>query len=231
MGFDWDAECENLYRTFLQSPEGSDSNRAASSLLLRLDKKRRDGWSEVVQTIDFSHSGRKAWSILNNPTGRSRRSPCHCAISANVIASQLIRNGRYEGIDRESSRLMSQEVSDLWRATPTSQVNISESCTSQEFAAALKHLKPGKAPGPDSIRPELITRAGAALKSWLCGFLSSCLHHLKISKVWRRALVVVISRPKKPVEDPKSYRPISLLCFLYRILERLIHTRVEPIVD
>ena len=33
------------------------------------------------------------------------------------------------------------------------------------------------------------------------------------------------------MEDPKSYRPISLLCVPYKILERLIYTRVEPIVD
>ena len=39
----------------------------------------------------------------------------------------------------------------------------------------LQHLKPGKAPGADSICPELIFHAGAALKSWLCDFLSSCL--------------------------------------------------------
>ena len=51
----WDAECKNLYRTFQQSPEESDSNRAATALLLRLDKKCRDRWSEAVQTIDFSH--------------------------------------------------------------------------------------------------------------------------------------------------------------------------------
>ena len=73
--------------------------------------------------------------------------------------------------------------------------------------------------------------AGTALKSWLRGFLSSCLRQLKISKVWRRALVVAIPKPKKPVEDPKSYRPISLLCVLYKILERLIYARIEPIVD
>ena len=42
---------------------------------------------------------------------------------------------------------------------------------------------------------------------------------------------MAIPKPKKPVKIPKSYRPISLLCFLYRILERLIHARVEPIVD
>ena len=40
----------------------------------------------------------------------------------------------------------------------------------------------------------------------------SCLRHLKILKVWRRALVVVISKPTKPVEHLKSYCPTS--CFV-----------------
>ena len=43
----WDAECKNLYRTFVQSPEGSDSNRAATALLFRLDKKCRNRWNEA----------------------------------------------------------------------------------------------------------------------------------------------------------------------------------------
>ena len=68
----WDAECESLYKTFLQSPQGDDLNLAATGLLAKLDKKRRDRWSEAVRSIDFSQSSRKAWSILNNLTGRSR---------------------------------------------------------------------------------------------------------------------------------------------------------------
>ena len=167
---------------------------------------------------------------MNNLTGRSRRSPRHCAVSANAIASVLVNNGKYEDIDRKSSQLVSQEVFDLWRAS-TSAGNVCESFTSSEFAAALKHLKPGKAPGPHSICPELLLHAGAALKSWLCGFLSSCLLHLKIPKICRRALVVAIPKPMKPIEDPKSYRPISLLCVPYKILESLIYTRIESIVD
>ena len=35
----------------------------------------------------------------------------------------------------------------------------------REFAAALQHLKSGKAPEPDSICSEFILHAGAALKS------------------------------------------------------------------
>ena len=169
---------------------------------------------------------------MNNLTGRSRHSPRHCLVSANAIASQLVRNGKYEAVDRKSSRLVFQEVSDLWRATTPDAVNISDNFSQRKFSVALQHLKPGKAPGPDSICPELILHAGAALKSWLRDFLSFCLRRLKIPKIWRRALAVAIPKPGKPGGgDPKSYRPISLRCVPYKILERLIYARVEPLVD
>ena len=45
------------------------------------------------EDIKFSHSSRKAWSILNNLSGRSRHSSCHCPVSADAIASKLVRNG------------------------------------------------------------------------------------------------------------------------------------------
>ena len=194
----WDAECELLYKTFLQSPQEDDSSLAATALLAKLDRKRKYRWSEAVQSIDFSHSSRKAWNTLSNLIGRSRHSPRHCPVSTDVIASQLVRNGKYEAVDRKSSRLVSQEVSDLWRATTPNAVNICDNFSQRVFAAALQHLKPGKAPGPDFIFPELILHAGAALKSWLRHCLSSCLRRLKIPKIWRRALVVASQNQRSP---------------------------------
>ena len=122
-------------------------------------------------------------------------------------------------------------MSDIWRATTPNPVNISDNFSQREFTAAVQHLKSGKAPGPDSIFPELILHAGTALKSWLREFLSSCLRRLKIPNIWKRALVVAIQKPAKPVGDPKSYRSISLLCVPYKILERLIYARVESLID
>ena len=87
----WDAECESLFQVFIQSPPGAESNGAASALLDRLDKKRREKWNEAVQSIDFTHSSRKAWNIINNLTGRSRQRPGHCPVSANSIAAQLVK--------------------------------------------------------------------------------------------------------------------------------------------
>ena len=68
-------------------------------------------------------------------------------------------------------------------------------------------------------------------ESWFCHFLNSCMRQLKFPKIWRRALVVAIPKPEKPLGDPKSYRPISLLCVPFKILERLIYARVETITD
>jgi len=54
---------------------------------------------------------------------------------------------------------------------------------------------------------------------------------LKFPKIWRRALIVAIPKPEKPLWDPKSYRPISLLCVPFKILERLTYALVHPIID
>ena len=59
----WDAECESLHKNVLQSPQGDESKFGCTALLAKLDRKRRDRWTEAVQNIDFSHSSRKAWSI------------------------------------------------------------------------------------------------------------------------------------------------------------------------
>ena len=89
----WDAECESLYKTFLQYPQGDDSSLSATTLLSKLDRKRRNRWSEAVRSIDFSHSSRKALSIFNNLTGRSRPSPRHCPVSADTMHLSWLEMG------------------------------------------------------------------------------------------------------------------------------------------
>ena len=133
-------QCESLFRTFLQSLLGNKSSLAATALLAKLDRNRIYCWSEAVRSIDFSHSIRKAWSILRNFTGMSRHSSRHFPVSTNAIASQPVRNGKYEAVDRKSSRLVSQEVSDIWRATTPHPVNISDTFSQKKFIAALQHL-------------------------------------------------------------------------------------------
>ena len=119
---------------------------------------------QSIRIINFLRSCRKAWSILNNFTGRSRNYFRHFFLSADGIAFQLVRNERYEAIECKLSWIGSQQVSYLWRATAPNPVNISDTFSQREFTAALQHIKPGNALGPDSICIELIIHVGATLK-------------------------------------------------------------------
>ena len=102
----WDKECETLYRSFTRAPVGTSSDRAASSLLTRLQQKH-ERWKEAVNSIDFAHSSRKVWRTINKHTGRSGCSSRLCPVSANSIASQLVKNRAHKTSDPLGSSINS----------------------------------------------------------------------------------------------------------------------------
>ena len=54
---------------------------------------------------------------------------------------------------------------------------------------------------------------------------------LTVPKIWRKAKLLAILKPGKDPAQPKSYRPISLLCHTYKLYERLILNRLSPVVE
>ena len=65
----------------------------------------------------------------------------HCPVPVNAIAAQLLRNGKYVEADRESTRLVSKEVSDRWRIPKATPVTIYGSRVCSRF----QNTKLGKA--------------------------------------------------------------------------------------
>ncbi|KAJ3584779.1 hypothetical protein NHX12_015274 [Muraenolepis orangiensis] len=110
-------------------------------------------------------------------------------------------------------------------------VDMSGQFTTAERRAAIGNLRQGKSPGHDNIHPEFVTHQSETTSAWLCSFFSSCFQRSKLPKTWRRAAVIALLKPGKTAEDPKAYRPISLLCVPFKILERMILSRIEPVVD
>ena len=54
---------------------------------------------------------------------------------------------------------------------------------------------------------------------------------LRLPKVSRRADIIAVLKPNKSADDPKNYRPISLLRAPLKLLERLLLSRLDPVID
>ena len=151
-------------------------------------------------------------------------------MTANSIAAQLVQNGSFPNHDREFTRQVSKEYTSLWRAQSVD-TDLARDFSYEELTIALTHLRHGKAPGPYNIYAEFLIHAGDRAKEWLRKFFNKCLQTCKLPRIWRRATVIAILKPNKPKDDPKSYRPISLLCIPYKIVERLIYNRISSVID
>ena len=53
----------------------------------------------------------------------------------------------------------------------------------------------------------------------------------RFPKLWRKSKVIAILKPGKYSSIPESYEPISLLCHTYKLLERMILNRLNPITE
>ena len=143
----WDEECEDLLFAHKDANSNEERDTAGSDLHNRLNEKRRERWTDMVESIVFTHSSRRAWHTIKL-TGRINTSP-PCPITANSIATTLVRNGRFPNAGMTFARQTNSNVHKLRRA-PSVDSNLSGELSPEEMKTALKHLKSGKSPGLDN---------------------------------------------------------------------------------
>ena len=226
----WDEECETYALLHDNATSYEESQEAATALLNHLDNRRREKWIEETENINFTHSSRQAWSKLNRLTGNVKPFTSQAPVKANDIANNLINNGKFNKPNKEFTFKINRHLKDAWN-TPSADQDLCSDFSMAEVKSAIATLKQNKAPGPDSLHPEFFQHLPESTLLWLKNIFNMCLRTVKIPKIWRTAKIVAILKPNKPAEDPKSYRPISLLCVSFKLLERLILNRIYDTVD
>ena len=82
--------------------------------------------------------------------------------------------------------------------------------------------KPKKTVGIDDVLVEQLKHVGPRAHIWLHSMLNLCFTGNCFLKVWRPTISIAMLKPWKDSAIPKNYRPISLLCPMYKLCERLI---------
>jgi hypothetical protein len=85
-----------------------------------------------------------------------------------------------------------------------------------------------KASGEDGLTARILRVAFPVMAEIVTTLFNECWRRARIPKGWKNAVVVPLLKIRdKDKSDPKSYRPISLLPVLSKVLEYLICVRLR----
>jgi hypothetical protein len=102
--------------------------------------------------------------------------------------------------------------------------------STSEVEAAIKKLKPMKAPGVDGVCGELIQYGGEAAKHGIHKICQRAWEEETFPEIWTKSIIITI--PKKgDLQLCENYRTISLVTHASKILLEIIRRRLKPHVE
>lgn len=101
-----------------------------------------------------------------------------------------------------------------------------------ELAAAFKRLKSRKSPGMDGFTGEMCKCVWNSIPEYMHVLYERCVNDGYFPSEWKCArIVVLLKSPDKIRSNPRSYRGISLLPVLGKVLERVMIERLLEVVE
>ena len=224
-------ESKEIYEMYIDAynkdPFSDKTVQLGEDLILLLANERSERWKELITSTDLTHNSKKAWKITKKLNSEKCTQARVAAVNPNQVANHLLQNGkppnREKGHQKRLRTKMDQAIAEC-----DDQL---EEFSLSELRNTLTFMKTGKACGLDGITTEMIQHFGPTCMSWILNLFNKCANTKKIPKEWRKARVVALLKLGKDPAKSKSYRPISLLCILYKLYERMIMARIAPIAE
>ncbi|KAG5666233.1 hypothetical protein PVAND_017809 [Polypedilum vanderplanki] len=219
----------------------SEINRMENKIKYEISQIRNSNWSHKLKSITPGNQslwktarmmkiGSKIIPPLKTATGLAT-----CNVDkANVIANTF-KNNHVNPINRVPAvydYTVNATVTNF--LNNNSQTDASDSLllpTMDELKEAVNRLPNNKEPGKDGIKNCLIKNLPVYGFELLLLIFIACLRLGYFPMTWKHAKVFPIGKPNKDPSLPTSYRPISLLSSISKLLERLILNRVNKHCD
>ncbi len=206
--------------------------------LLRKDKL--DSIQHMLEKSGFDP--KKVWELANGATGKSGclqlpaelRTEDGAVISGSKELANHVNRYYVDKIEKLRRRishstspgdqecLMAGEDMDELLLRPPSEM---------EVRKEILRLKNTGAEGVDCI-PTIVLKVGAdVLAGPIAHLISMSLETAKVPDGFKRANIVPVHKKKKPADIASSYRPVSLLPALSKVMERVIHKQLMVFME
>jgi len=181
-----------------------------------------------MTALDFRHSSREAWSLLKKLGGKHHTRIEETPISPNQVANHIVNISRTPSNKSHTTQII-KRFRDLKKECSQTH-ELSAPYSEAEINTALKDLKPGKAAGPDGMHSEFLINCGPNTRRWLSKFYTDIQQSGTLPPEFKKSKIIAIIKLGKSIDRPENYHPVALLSVCYKLLERIIHNRISPII-
>jgi Reverse transcriptase (RNA-dependent DNA polymerase) len=221
------------YRVF-KNNKTEESKNTYKNTLKQYEQERnieeRLNWKKFTEKIDSVEATAKLRKIMEN---KGKNQP---------ISSMIKHNNTYtKNIDETTDLLMETHFPSCKKIDQNQQIDTRLRCTAsrinksitdlineENIIKALNEFGRYKSPGPDGIYPIQLQNLPKSGITVLKDLLTYSLHTNYIPKKWLDVEVTFINKPgKKAYDTPKSFRPISLMSFFTKTMEKILNKKIR----
>ena len=138
----------------------------------------------------------------------------------------------FQNCDRDSNEKI--KISNLLNSVKFNKLtdtDLGQTLSVKELANALKKMKNGKSPGIDGISSEFLKVFWNRLKYIITNAINYCYKTGKLSISMRQSIITCLPKGNKDRQSLKNWRPISLLCVIYKMASAAIAERIKPFLE
>lgn len=195
-------------------------------------------WNKMLSTLNkgsttfwkVSKILKKKYNIIpplkqNNNIYNSQQEKCE------VLAQTFSANHSYSQnlSDLTTIAEVEESLSNLNNANLNTQNSIL--VTPIHIQNIIKKMKIKKSPGIDKLNNMCLKALPKKGIIFLTGLINACFKLNYFPKMWKKSKIVPIKKPKKPPDIPTSYRPISLLSSVSKVLEKVIKEKLTDFIE
>uniref|UniRef100_A0A8R1E9I7 Reverse transcriptase domain-containing protein n=1 Tax=Caenorhabditis japonica TaxID=281687 RepID=A0A8R1E9I7_CAEJA len=189
-----------------------------------MEDKRKIDCNALWRVIKGLKPKTKSTGSIKLPNGTTTTNP---KTIANAMASSLVAVGK--GRDCREERI-------AWRRTKRRLKKLrpqlpASSISHAEVKLAILKGKPSKALGPDGICHLHLKHVPDNCINLMAELFNASIDENKVPDSWKKANVFMLPKPGKDPSEIKSFRPVSLLSPVAKVLERIILERIRREIE
>ena len=189
---------------------------------------KHDSWLNFCANIDNHTSTSQIWKKLKTIEKRRPSTPLHPnpTVEAERLIKHFISRSKSTNLPdcvlSEINSTLEERKRNIKTHTDTPDPDTDQPFTFIEFTRAINHSK-NTSPGDDNIPNALFCHISTNFKLRLFSLFNMSWQTSILPKRWKHAIIVPIPKPGQP----KTPRPISLLCTVDKLMERMVLPRLQ----